>query len=156
MGIHFFAMEIVLIKDVPKLGHAYDLVKVRPGYARNYLLPQGKASLATPALVARAQKVQAERVKKLQEILAHAKELAEKLKGVTLTFKKKVRGDKLYGSIGAKDVVEALKESEKLEMPKDAIKLDHPIKTLGDHSVTLHLAEGVDVKVAVKVEAEEK
>ena len=155
MGVNLYPMEVVLIQDVPKLGHAHDLVKVRPGYARNFLLPQGKAALATPALVVRAQKVQAERVKKLQEVLAQAKELAEKLKGVTLTFKKKVQGEKLYGSIGIKDVVEALKKSEKLEVPKDAVKIAHPIKTLGDHSVTLHLAEGVDAKVAVKVEAEE-
>ncbi|MFH0820303.1 MAG: 50S ribosomal protein L9 [Candidatus Peregrinibacteria bacterium] len=147
-------MEVVLIQDVPKLGHAYDLVKVRPGFARNYLLPQGKASLATPVLIAKAQKIQSERVKKLQEMLAHAKELAEQLRGITLTFKKKVRGETLYGSIGVKDILEALKETAKLEVGKDAIRLEHPIKTVGDYSVTLHLAEGVNVKVAIKVEAE--
>lgn len=147
-------MELVLIQNVPKLGQAYDLVKVRSGFARNYLLPQGKAILATKGAIAKAKKIQAERVQKLEEMLSQAHELAAKLAQVTLVFTKKVRGDKLYGSIGAKDVVNALKEHERLEIPKDAIKLEKPIKTLGDHKVTLHLAEGVDVKVAIKVETE--
>ena len=147
-------MEVVLTQNVPKLGQAFELVKVKPGYARNYLLPQKKAILATPVAILRAGKVQAERVKKLAEMTAQAKELAEKLKEVTLTFTKKVRGDKLYGSITVKDIAEALKESEKLEVGKDTIKIDTPIKTLGDHKVTLHLAEGVEVKLNVKVEAE--
>ncbi len=146
-------MEVVLIQNVPKVGHAYDLVKVKAGFARNFLLPQSKAVLATPGMVKRAQKVQAERVKKLQEVIAQARELAEKLKDVTLTFTKKMRGDKLYGSITTKEIVEALKDSQKLEVGKDAIKME-PIKTAGDHKVTLHLAEGVDVKLNVKVEAE--
>lgn len=148
-------MEVILVQSVPKLGQAYDLVKVKPGFARNFLLPQGKAVLATPGILARAKKVQGERVKKLEELVAQAKELAEKLKGVTLTFKKKVRGEKLYGSLGIKDIMAALKESEKLDVPKEAVRLKGSIKTLGEHTVTLHLAEGVEVKISVKVEAEE-
>ncbi len=148
-------MEVVLIQNVPKVGHAYDVVKVKAGFARNFLLPGRKALLPTAGLLAKAEKLRTERMKKLDEMLAHAKELAESLKNITLTFKKKVRGEKLYGSLGAKDIVEALKQSQKLEIPKEAVRLPNPIKTTGEHKVTLHLAEGVDVPVKVMVEAEE-
>ena len=147
-------MELILIENVAKLGHAYDLVKVKSGYARNFLLPQKKAVPATSGMIAKAKKVQGERIKKLEELLGNAKALAEQLKEVTLKFTRKVRGEKLYGSIGAKDIVEALKESAKIELGKDTVKITNPIKTVGDHKVTLHLAEGVEVRLAVKVEAE--
>ncbi|MFH1012742.1 MAG: 50S ribosomal protein L9 [Candidatus Peregrinibacteria bacterium] len=111
--------------------------------------------MATPALVLKAQKIQEERVKKMAEVVANAKELAQQLKEVTLTFKQKVKGEKLYGSIGAKDIAAALLSAQKLEIDKDKIKISAPIKTLGDHKVTLHLAEGVDATLKVVVEAEE-
>lgn len=148
-------MEVVLIEKVAKLGQPHDVVRVRPGYARNFLFPEKKAILATPAALAKAAKVQAVRVKKLEEIMANAKSLAEKLKDITLTFKQKVKGDKLYGSIGAKEIVAAMEEAQKIELSKDMVHLSKPIKTVGDHKVTLRLAEGVEVKVTVTVVGEE-
>lgn len=111
-------MQLILTKNVPKLGHEYDIINVKAGFARNFLLPQRKAIIATPGEIARTEQMRADRLKKLEEVLANAKELADKLKKVTLTFKKKVRGEKLYGSIGPKDIVDALAESEKVEVKK--------------------------------------
>jgi large subunit ribosomal protein L9 len=147
-------MKLILIKRVPKLGNEWDVVTVKDGYARNYLLPKRLADPASPALIKKAEKIQAERVKKLEEIIKNAKELAEKLKGAEISFSKKSRGEKLYGSIGDKDIIEAMKEEHKIEISKDMLKLKEPIKTLGDHKITLVLAEGVEVGIKVIVKEE--
>jgi len=147
-------MKVILIKKVPKLGDEWDVVTVKDGYARNYLLPKRFADPATPALVKKAEKIQAERVKRLEEIIKNAKETAEKLKDVEISFRKKARGEKLYGSITEKDIIEALEKEAKVEISKDMIKSKESIKTLGEHKVPLVLAEGVEVKIKVKVEKE--
>jgi large subunit ribosomal protein L9 len=147
-------MKLILTKRVPKLGHEWDLVNVKDGYARNYLLPKKLADPATPALIKKAEKIQTERVKKLEEIIKNAKEMAEKLKDIEVSFKKKARGEKLYGSITEKEIAEELTKKAKIEILKEMIKVKEPIKTLGEHKVSLALAEGVEVKIKVTVEAE--
>lgn len=146
-------MQVVLTKRVPKLGQEHEIVNVRPGYARNFLLPNGLALLATPDIVKRTEKKREEMKRKLAEKIEAAKTLAEKLSGLVLTFKKKVKGEKLYGALHEKDIVEALAE-EKIEVEKDQIKFKEQIKELGDFKVTVHLAEGVNADVKVKVEKE--
>jgi len=147
-------MKVILKKKVTNLGHEWDLVSVKDGYARNYLLPQKLAVVATPARIADAAKRAEDRIKQMDEVSASAKESAEKLKGISLNFKKKARGEKLYGSIAEKDIVDALKSDHKIEVDKDVIKIDEPLKTLGEHKITLHLAEGVEVKITIIIEAE--
>ena len=147
-------MKVILTTKVPKLGEEWDLVTVKDGYARNFLLPKKLANPATPTLIKRAEKIQAERVKKLEEIIKNAKETAEKLKDVKIVFVKKARGEKLYGSISEKDIVDGLKNAHKVEIEKDMVKMKENIKTLGEHKVTIELAEGVKVNIAVEVEEE--
>ncbi len=147
-------MKLVLKKRVPKLGDEWEVITVKDGYARNYLLPKRLADPATPSLLKRAEKVQSERVKKLEEIVANAKEMAEKLKDAELKFTKKTRGEKLYGSIGEKDIVEALADTYKIEVSREMVKMKEHIKTVGEHKVILVLAEGVEVKIKVTVEEE--
>ena len=101
-----------------------------------------------------AEKRAEERLKEVDELVANANEMAEKLKGTVLTFKKKARGEKLYGSISEKDMIEALKKDHKVEIGKDMVKLKEPLKTLGEHKVILHLAEGVEIKIGIIIEAE--
>jgi large subunit ribosomal protein L9 len=149
-------MKVVLKKRVPKLGEEWDVITVKDGYAQNYLFPLKLATPATPALLKTSEKVRAERMKKLEEVIKNAKELAEKLKGVVLTFKKKTKGEKLYGSITEKDLIESLKNQEKIEVSREMIKMKEHIKTLGDHKVTLHLAEGVETGIKVVIEKEEE
>lgn len=148
-------MQVVLKKRVPKLGNECDVVNVRPGFARNFLFPLKMAVPATAHELRVAELRKAKVVEKLEAVLENAKEIAEKLKDVTLTFKKKARGEKLYGSIKEKDIADALAEQEKVELKKEMVLMKDPIKDLGEHKVKLQLAEDVDVDLKVVIEAEE-
>jgi large subunit ribosomal protein L9 len=147
-------MQVVLIKRVPKLGNEHDIVEVKPGFAQNYLFPQKLAIPATKPQLRRAEILKAKVLKKLEAVIENAKAVAEQLKGITLTFKKKVRGDKLYGSISEKVIVAVLEEQAKIEIKKDMIIMGEHIKALGEFKIKLHLAEGVEVPVKVVVEEE--
>ncbi|MBU0706364.1 50S ribosomal protein L9 [Patescibacteria group bacterium] len=147
-------MKVILKTRVPNLGHEWDIVTVKDGYARNYLLPKKLADVATPKLIELAQKRMEERVKKMEELVATAKETAEKLAKIELIFKKKARGGKLYGSISEKDIQAALKKEHKLEVDKGAINMKEHIKELGEHKATIHLAEGVDASIKISIEEE--
>ncbi len=147
-------MQVVLKTRIPKLGNPYDIVNVKPGYARNFLLPRKLAVLATPGELKRAEGMKAKVAAKLEAVLENAKEVTDKLKGAVLTFKKKARGEKLYGSIKETDIVDALKEGQKVEVSKDMIKLEEPLKDLGEHTVKLQLNEEVSAELKVVIEAE--
>lgn len=147
-------MQIVLTKRVPKLGNQNDVVAVKPGFAMNFLFPQKLAIPASKAAIVRAEKLKSEMVQKLETMVENAKEVAEKLKGVTLNFKKKAKEDKLYGSIKESDIVEVLAGQQKIEIKKEMVKIGDAIKTTGEHSVTLQLAEDVSVEIKVNIEAE--
>jgi len=147
-------MQVVLTKRVSKLGNEYDVVNVKPGYARNFLFPQKLAIPASVHEIRRAETLKAKIVEKVETFLENAKEIAEKLKNVTLAFKKKARAEKLYGSIKDKDIVDALKEQAKVEIKKEMVTLDEPLKALGEHTVKLQLAEDVKTEVKVTIEAE--
>ncbi len=147
-------MKVILKKRVPNLGHEWDIVTVKNGYARNFLLPQNLADVATPKRIEQAEKRMEERVKKMEELVASAKETAEKLAKIELTFKKKAKGSKLYGSIAEKDILAALKKDHKLDIDKDTVRMKDHIKELGEHKVTIHLAEGVETEIKVSIEEE--
>jgi large subunit ribosomal protein L9 len=147
-------MKVILTTRVANLGHPWEVKEVKKGYAMNFLFPQNLATPATPQLLKRAEKLQTERVKKMEEMKENAAEMAKKMKDLVLNFKQKAQGEKLYGSIAEKDVVDALLDQHKMELEKGMVKMKEHIKTLGEHSVKLHLAEGTDVEVKVVVEAE--
>ena len=146
-------MEIILIKDVEKLGYANDIVKVKAGYANNYLIPQGLAKAAT----ASAKKVLAENLKqrahKGAKILADAQALAEKIANLPLTFTVKAEEGKIFGSITSADVAEAL-AAKGIEVDKKNIGVES-IKTVGEYKATVKLHREVKAEVALHVVAEE-
>ena len=146
-------MEIILIKDVDNLGYANDIVNVRPGYANNYLIPQGFAKHAT----ASAKKVLAENLKqrahKDAKILADAQALAEKLANLPLSFAVKAEEGKIFGSITNADVAEQL-AAKGVEVEKKNITVE-PIKTVGEYKATIKLHREVKAEVALSVVAEE-
>ena len=146
-------MEIILIKDVEKLGYANDIVKVKAGYANNYLIPQGLAKAAT----ASAKKVLAENLKqrshKDAKILADAQALAEKIANLPLTFTVKAEEGKIFGSITSADVAEAL-AAKGIEVDKKNIGVES-IKTVGEYKATVKLHREVKAEVALHVVAEE-
>ncbi|MBE6187845.1 MAG: 50S ribosomal protein L9 [Alistipes sp.] len=146
-------MEIILIKDVENLGYANDIVTVRPGYANNYLIPQGFAKAAT----ASAKKILAEnlrqRAHKDAKILADAQALAATLENLNLTFTVKAEEGRIFGSITSADVAEAL-AAKGVEVDKKNITVEG-IKTVGEYKVAVKLHREVKAEVAISVVAEE-
>jgi large subunit ribosomal protein L9 len=149
-------MEVILLEKVDNLGNIGDKVRVRPGYCRNYLLPKGKATLATTenvaAFEARRAELEARQAAELAEANARAASLAE-LK-VTLSAKAGSEG-KLYGSLGTVDIAEACTAAG-VEVKRSEVRLpDGPIRTIGDHAVEIHLHTDVNATITVSVVAEQ-
>jgi large subunit ribosomal protein L9 len=149
-------MEIILLQKVANLGNIGDRVKVRPGYGRNFLLPQGKAALATPENLKKFEARRAELEKAAREELGGAQGRAAKLEGFKLTITAKAGGEgKLFGSIGTSDIAEACRKAGH-EIERSEVRLPHgPIRQVGEHVVQLHLHTDVTVDVPVTIIAEE-
>lgn len=148
-------MQVVLQNRVPKLGDKFDIVNVKPGFARNFLFPKKLAIQASAGAVKQAENWKAKMAEKVSALLQNAKEIAEKLKDMTITFKRKTKGEKLYGSIKESDIAEALAEEHKVEVTAEMVKIAEPIRTAGDHSVKIQLTEDVEVTIKVVIEKEE-
>jgi len=148
-------MEIILKEDVPNLGRPLDLVKVKTGYAHNYLFPRGLAVLATPTA---RKMIAAERAKVEQKSKAEKAQLqvmADKMKNVSLTIAAKVHeGEKLYGSISASDISAKLKDAG-YDVDKRFIALDEPIKQLGMYTLKIQLHKDVETKIKLWVISDE-
>lgn len=145
-------MQVILIKDVEKLGYANDIVDVKPGYANNYLLPQGYAKVATES----AKKVLAENIRqrahKEAKLLADAQALAEKIENLPLTLSAKAEEERIFGSITSADLAAALAEKG-VEVDRKAIELD-AVKTLGEYVATVKLHREVKATIHFSVVAE--
>lgn len=149
-------MDIILLKDVANLGFADDVVAVKNGYGRNYLIPQGFAKLATPSAKKQLEEMLKQRAFKEQKIVAEAKELSEKIKGleVKLTAKVAKGSSKLFGSITTIDIAAFLAENG-VELDKKFIKIvGGSIKALGKYNVSYRLHRQVIVESGVEVVAE--
>lgn len=145
-------MEVLLKESIPTLGEIGEVVKVRPGYARNYLLPRGLAVEANPKNVREMEHHQRQLAAKRDKQKQQAEVLAQTLGALTLTFVRESGEEgKLFGSVTTKDVVEALRR-EKVAVDRRQIQLDAPIKTLGEHAVTVKLHPEVAVTVKVRLE----
>ncbi len=143
-------MKLVLMKDVEKLGREGDVVEVKPGYARNYLLPKKLAVEATPANLKLAEKKREEWLKKEQEKIEKMKNLAEKLSGAKIVFYKKAgEKDRLFGSVTSKEIAEKIKEVYDVDIDKKNIYLEHPLKEIGNFEVEVHLYEDINTKIEV-------
>jgi large subunit ribosomal protein L9 len=149
-------MRVILISNVPKLGQVGDVCTVKPGYGRNYLLPEGLAIQATTGALRQVDDLKRTEAKRQAKLRSEMDTLAERMGRERLQFTAKVgETGRLYGSITAADIAEAL--AERLGEPVDRRKiiLDESIRTLGEHVVPIHLMPGVDAHVTVVVEAEE-
>jgi len=149
-------MEVILLQKVANLGNIGDRVKVKSGFGRNYLLPEGKATLATPVNVAKFEERRAELEKAAREHLQSATERQAALQDFRLTVRAKAGTEgKLFGSIGTADLSEALNR-ENFKIQRSEVRLPNgPLRTVGDHVITLHLHADVDVQVPVTIVAEE-
>ena len=143
-------MQIILLEKMANLGQLGDVVKVKDGFARNYLIPQGKAKRATQANLAEFEKRRAELEKAQADALTAAQDRAAKLDGLMVQVTQKAGVDgKLFGSVTNIDIAEALK-AQGFEVPRAAIRMPlGPIKQIGDQ--TLDVALHTDVVVSIKV-----
>ena len=149
-------MQVILLEKIVNLGGLGEVVKVKAGFARNYLIPHGKAKRATPANVAEFEQRRAELEQAQAEALAKAQERAAKLDGLMLQVTQKAGVDgKLFGSVTNVDVSEALK-AQGFDIPKAAIRMPQgPLKTVGDHPLKIALHADVVVTVTVSVLGEQ-
>jgi large subunit ribosomal protein L9 len=149
-------MDVILLQKVANLGNIGDRVKVRSGYGRNFLLPKGRATLATADNVARFEARREELEKLAREQLSSAGERGTALKDYKLTITAKAGTEgKLFGSIGTSDVAEALTKAG-FKIERSEVRMPNgPLRMVGDHSVGLHLHADVDIPLAVLIVAEE-
>jgi len=149
-------MEVILLEKVANLGNIGDRVKVRSGFGRNFLLPHGKATLATAENVARFEARRAELERLAHEQLQSAQSRAEDLKDFRLTITAKAGTEgKLFGSIGTSDIAEACTRAGH-PVSRSEVRLPAgPLRTIGEHMVDLHLHADIDVQLPVTLIAEE-
>ncbi|MDH5618337.1 MAG: 50S ribosomal protein L9 [Gammaproteobacteria bacterium] len=149
-------MNVILLESVENLGGIGDLVKVKPGYGRNYLLPQGKAALATPENMKAIEARRAELEKAAAEELAKAKDRSRAFEGLEVVIHANAGSEgKLFGSVGPIDIVEAL-SAVQVDVERSEIRMpDGPVQELGEYTIGVHLHTDVKAEVLVKVVGEE-
>jgi len=144
-------MELILKETIDSLGREGDVVRVKPGFARNYLLPQGKAVQATSENLAALEQNKAEIQARLDEQHKKAEGLFKKLSGNTLEFEElAAEDDKLFGSVTANDIFEKLAE-KKIEVEKRQIFLSEPIKVLGEKKISIKVGFDLEAEITVNV-----
>jgi large subunit ribosomal protein L9 len=149
-------MEVILLEKVDNVGGIGDRVRVRSGYARNYLIPQGKATLATAANIAKFESRRAELEAKAAAELTAAQDRAKKLESVVLKIEMQAGAEgKLFGSVGTVDIAEAIAKHG-VEVERSEVRLpDGPLRVVGEHRIELHLHTDVNVGLTVVVVAAE-
>jgi large subunit ribosomal protein L9 len=148
-------MQVILLERIVNLGQLGDVVKVRDGYARNYLIPHGKAKRATDVAIKEFELRRADLEKAQSERLAEAQTLSERLNGMTVTISGKAGVDgRLFGSVTAFDIAEAL-EKQGAKVSKAQIRLPNgPLKQVGEHAVPIALHTDVTAEITVSVVGE--
>lgn len=148
-------MEVLLKKDVKGLGSAGDIVTVKPGYARNLLIPRGLALPATAGLRQQATQIKEAAERRRLRELATARDLADRINATVLKFKAKAgESGRLYGSITSAMIADALEEAIGREIDRRRIRLEHSLRELGEHEITMHIAQEVNAVFKVVVEPE--
>lgn len=149
-------MKVVLTKDHDKLGMSGSVIDVSEGYARNFLLPNQMAQVATPSVLKHYEERKKAIAKKEAAVLARAQELAQRIEGLAVTIAERVGEEgKLYGTVTSKEVVQALAEQAQIEVDKKQIDIRTPIRHLGEHQVHIKLHPKVMAVLKVQVVAQE-
>ena len=148
-------MQVILREKIRKLGNLGELVNVKPGYARNFLIPEKKGMMATKANLERFEAERAELERRAQETLASAQARADQLKELIITIAASAgEGGKLFGSIGTRDIAEAITKAG-VEAHKHEIKMPHGvIRQTGEYEISIHLHTDIDTPIKVSIIAE--
>ena len=148
-------MRLILLDNIEGVGKKGETRDVRDGYGRNFLVPRGLAMPATSGNIKKVQEQAKTIIGKREKDLKTAAFVKQRLEETPLSIKKKAGVDgKLFGSVTAKDVVEAVKLALDLDVDKRTIRLDDPIKTTGVHTVEVHLEKGVEAQLRLEIEEE--
>ncbi len=148
-------MKVILTKDVEGWGTIGDIIEVKDGFARNYLIPKGLAYPATDNYVRMVQNILQQKARKLEKEKEKALQIAEKVDGVEIVLKKKVGiTGKLYGSVTAADIAEAVKEQHGVEIDRKKIMLRNPIRDIGIYTIKIRLHPQVSATIKVNVQPE--
>lgn len=150
-------VQVILRERIAGLGSEADVVAVRRGFATNFLIPQGKAYEATKANLRHLKHLQELRAKREAEELAAAEVTATKLRKLKLTLYLSIGGtNKAFGSVTTTDIAEGIKEKTKLDIDRHAIKLEKPIKGLGEFEIPIRIHHNVEVILPLKVKSEDE
>ena len=145
-------MQVILKEDVHNLGRSGELVTVKPGYGRNYLIPQGLAMAATADNMQRIEHEKKVIAARNAKVLKDSQAMADRLAAVEVQIERQVgEGDKLFGSVTAADVVEAVQAQTGIELDRRKVHLADPIREVGQHTVTVKLHADVEFPVTVDV-----
>lgn len=148
--------QAILLEDVESLGRRGEPVDVSPGYLRNYLIPRKLAAPATPGALEQAQQRQAAAEKLERQRAEREAQAASLLSKTVLTIQQRADdGGKLFGSVGAKEIVEAIREARDLRIDRRKVRLEQPLREVGTHMVEIELADGTVATVKTIVAAEE-
>ena len=149
-------MKVILLENVRKVGSIGDVIDVKRGFARNFLIPQKKALFASEKNIKEVEKIKSDLSKKDLEKKKQAKEISEKLKNKTFEIKKLVTENKeLYGSVKPTEISKLLKEKENVDLSSSLIQPVAEIKTVGEFKVILNLHSEIEASIKIKVSPEE-
>lgn len=150
------AIEVILREDIEKLGHRGDVVRVAPGFARNFLLPRRMAVEATASNKKIVEQEREAHLRKEAKVISDAQDLAKLMANVSITIHQKAgENDHLFGSVTAQDIATAL-EKQNFNIERKKVMLDEPIKVLGEHKVPVRLHREVTIEIPVNVVKEEE
>jgi len=142
-------MKLILREDVDKLGESGDIVEVRAGYGRNYLIPQGKAMMATDGALKQVERMKEKAEKRAELTVERAQNMANRLETTSVTIPVEVgENERIHGSVTTQDIADALAERD-IDIDKRKITLDQDIKTLGEYTATISLIS--EIKAQIKV-----
>ncbi len=145
-------MKVILTQDVEQLGHASTLHDVKPGFARNYLIPKGLAQAATAGTIKQVQERQAAEERRLAKLEAEQQDLKNRIDGLRLEFVARAGAQgRLYGSITSADIAERLIAQVGEEIDRRKVDLDDPIRTVGTHEVPVKLHTDVQFRITLEV-----
>ena len=150
-------MKVILTKDIEKLGKFGDIINVKDGYAKNYLIPNGMAIFATPGNIKQSEILKKSKIKMEAKNMKEASDIAAELEGTKLIFKVKSSPEgKLYGSITNKDIAEKILSFKKIEIDRKKIELEDSLKETGTYEIEIKLYKDIKCNVTISIEADKK
>lgn len=148
-------MQVLFTQAVPGIARKGDVKNVKNGYFRNFLMPRKLAVLATGDVMKHAEKMRQSELIQKERLLEDAKGVCAKINGLKIVIKMKSKGDKLYGSIAEKDLVEEVEKASKIRLEKKHFTLSEPIKMTGSFEVPVKIEEGAEAMLKVEIKGEE-